>query len=221
VTDRPVTEPGQKSPARGAAALLATRLEQGPLHSLETLKSRLALIANRGVAELGELRDLDRLASSALQQLDEIMLSLPADTQPDLSPDFWVRLGEICGGFHSSSGLECRLVIPQGHARLPTAVAEILLRVLAELLTNVRKHACANSVEVSSAVGADGSIVFVVKDDGIGLAAPERIRPLEDGTFGLWSIKQRLQEIGAHMELANEGGLCARVVLPPPPRPTR
>ncbi len=97
-------------------------------------------------------------------------------------------------------------------------MAEILLRVIGELLTNVRKHACANSVEVSSAVRSDGAIVFTVKDDGIGLSAPERIRPLEDGTFGLWSVKQRLQEIGAFMELTNDAGLCARVILPPPPR---
>ena len=106
-------------------------------------------------------------------------------------------------------------MIPQGHTRFQAPVAEILLRVVAELLTNVRKHACANSVEVSSSVRTDGSVVVVIKDDGIGLAAPDRIRPLEDGTFGLWSIKQRLQEIGGFMEIENDAGLCARVILPP------
>jgi signal transduction histidine kinase len=222
VPDQQTNESGRKRAAAGAeASALAARLEQGPLEALESLKSRLALVASRGVAELAELRELDRLAGSALQQLDEILLGLPTDSGQSPSPDFWVRLGEVCGGFHSSSGLECRLVIPQGHGRLSPAVAEILLRVIAELLTNVRKHACANSVEVSSSVRADGSVVFLVKDDGIGLAAPERIRPLEDGTFGLWSVRQRLQEIGAFMELANDGGLCVRVVLPAQPRPAR
>ena len=218
-----MTESGRKQAAASAdASALAARLEQGPLETLEALKSRVAVIASRGVAELRELYELDQLASTALKELDEIILALPDDdARPNPSPDFWVRLGEVCGGFHSSSGLECRLVISQGHGRLPAAVAEILLRVLGELLTNVRKHACANSVEVSSAVRSDGAIVFTVKDDGIGLAAPERIRPLEDGTFGLWSIKQRLQEIGAFMELTNEAGLCARVILPPQPRLSR
>ena len=218
-----MTESGRKQAAASAdASALAARLEHGPLETLDALKSKVALIASRGVAELRELYEVDQLASTALKELDEIMLALPAD-DPDLNPapDFWVRLGEVCGGFHSSSGLECRLVISQGHSRLPAAVAEVLLRVLGELLTNVRKHACANSVEVSSAVRSDRAVVFTVKDDGIGLAAPERIRPLEDGTFGLWSIKQRLQEIGAFMELTNEGGLCARVVLPPQPRFSR
>ena len=218
-----MTESGRKQAAASAdASALAARLEQGPLETLEALKGKLAVVASRGVAELRELRELDQLAGAALKELDAIILALPADdSDPNPAPDFWVRLGEVCGGFHSSSGLECRLVIPQGHTRLPAAVAEILLRVLGELLTNVRKHACANSVEVSSAVRSDGAVMFTVKDDGIGLAAPERIRPLEDGTFGLWSIKQRLQEIGAFMELANDAGLVARVILPAQPRVSR
>ncbi len=218
-----MTESGRKQAAASAdASALAARLEQGPLETLEALRSKVAIVASCGVADLRELYELDLLASTALKELDDIILALPGDgSEPNPSPDFWVRLGEVCGGFHSSSGLECRLVIPQGHTRLPPAVAEILLRVLGELLTNVRKHACANSVEVSSAVRPDGAVVFTVKDDGIGLAAPERIRPLEDGTFGLWSIKQRLQEIGAFMELTNDAGLCARVILPPRPRSQR
>ena len=218
-----MTESGRKQAAASAeGSALAARLEQGPVETLEALKSKLAIVASRGVAELRELHELDQLAGTALKELDEIILALPGDdSEPNPSPDFWVRLGEVCGGFHSSSGLECRLVIPQGHTRLPPAVAEVLLRVLGELLTNVRKHACANSVEVSSLMRSDGAVVFTVKDDGIGLAAPDRIRPLEDGTFGLWSIKQRLQDIGAFMELTNDAGLCARVILPAQPRTPR
>jgi signal transduction histidine kinase len=196
---------------------IVEQLEQGPLQALEALKSRIGVIADRGVTAVDELREIDRLAAAALDALDTVILAAPAsgrDTATQRSTDFWVRLGELCGGFHSSSGLECRLVIPQGHTRFHAPVAEILLRVIAELLTNVRKHACANSVEVSSSVRADGSVAVVIKDDGIGLAAPERIRPLEDGTFGLWSIKQRLQEIGGFMELENDAGLCARVIVP-------
>ncbi len=218
-----MSESGRKQAAASAErSALAARLEQGPLETLEALKSKVAVVATRGVVDPRELYELDKLAGTALQELDDIILALPADdSERNSSPDFWVRLGEVCGGFHSSSGLECRLVIPQGHTRVPPAVAEILLRVLGELLTNVRKHACANSVEVSSAVRSDGAVVFSVKDDGIGLSAPERIRPLEEGTFGLWSIKQRLQQIGAFMELTNDAGLCARVVLPPQPRTPR
>ena len=196
---------------------LAEALEQGPLQALETLKTRIAAVASRGVAALSELREIDRLAGTALDELDRVILSAAPANVADhgqRSADFWVRLGELCGGFHSSSGLECRLVIPQGHTRFRSPVAEILLRVVAELLANVRKHACANSVEVSSAVRADGSVVMIVKDDGIGLTAAEHIRPLADGAFGLWSIKQRLQEIGAFMELENDAGLTARVILP-------
>jgi signal transduction histidine kinase len=208
---------GETPPTGTDASGLAEQLEQGPLQVLEELKTRIAAVATRGVAAIGELREIDRLAATALAELDRVILAVPTASVAEggrRSADFWVRLGELCGGFHSSSGLECRLVIPQGHARFHAAVAEILLRVIAELLTNVRKHACANSVEVSSTVRADGAIVVSVKDDGIGLATPEHIRPLADGAFGLWSINQRLQEIGAFMELENDAGLCARVILP-------
>jgi signal transduction histidine kinase len=209
---------GENPPTNNETSGLAEQLEQGPLQTLEALKTRISAVATRGVAAVGELRDIDRLAATALDELDRVILAAPtasAASDNRRSADFWVRLGELCGGFHSSSGLECRLMIPQGHTRFPAAVAEVLLRVVAELLTNVRKHACANSVEVSSKVRADGSVVVTVKDDGIGLAAHEHIRPLADGAFGLWSIEQRLQEIGAFMELENDGGLCARVILSP------
>jgi signal transduction histidine kinase len=209
-------ERGENAESGSGGSDLVEQLEQGPLQALEALKTKVAAVASRGVAAIGELREIDRLAAAALDELDRIILAAPVAHDPaaNRSPDFWVRLGELCGGFHSSSGLECRLVIPQGNTRFHAPVAEILLRVIAELLTNVRKHACANSVEVSSSVRADGSVVVVIKDDGIGLAALDRIRPLEDGAFGLWSIKQRLQEIGGFMELENDGGLCARVILP-------
>jgi signal transduction histidine kinase len=211
-------ERGEPAAAGDEPPGIVEQLEHGPLQTLEALKTRIAAIAERGVAAVDELREIDRLAATALNELDKVILAAPATAQDPAAhraPDFWVKLGELCGGFHTSSGLECRLVIPQGRTRFSAPAAEILLRVVAELLTNVRKHACANSVEVSSCVQANGSVVVVVKDDGIGLAAPDRIRPLEDGTFGLWSIKQRLREIGGFMELTNDGGLCARVMLPP------
>jgi signal transduction histidine kinase len=212
---------GDQPAASAATTGLVDRLERGPLRALEALKTRIAAVADRGVAALDDLRDIDRLAATALDELDQVILAAPGSAEDPAerrSADFWVRLGELCGGFHSSSGLECRLVIPQGRSHFHAAAAEVLLRVIAELLTNVRKHACANSVEVSSTVRADGSVVVTVKDDGIGLTAPEQIRPLEDGTFGLWSIKQRLQEIGGFMELENDAGLCARVIVPPTAR---
>jgi len=198
-----VTESANKQTAPSAdTSTLAARLEQGPLATLEALKRKVAVVSSRGVAEPRELQELDQLTSTALKQLDEIILALPADdSEPNQSADFWVRLGEVCGGFHSSSGLECRLVIPQGHSRLPSAVAEILLRVLGELLTNVRKHACANSVEVSSAVRSDGAVVFTVKDDGTHPTARGRhFRSLEHqtaapGNRGIHGADERIRTV--------------------------
>jgi two-component system, NarL family, sensor kinase len=87
-------------------------------------------------------------------------------------------------------------------------------RAVRELLTNVRQHARATSVRVTSHERPD-AVAITVSDDGVGLPAEGlRRHPAVDGAFGLWSVEQRLREIGAKLEIDSGSGTRVTLVLP-------
>ncbi|HSK22764.1 MAG TPA: GAF domain-containing sensor histidine kinase [Egicoccus sp.] len=88
---------------------------------------------------------------------------------------------------------------------VPPAVAEQLLPVLREALTNVAKHAEASDVEVELTVES-GGVVLIVSDDGRGLpATPGR-------GFGRRNLAERAERLGGGVEWsAREDGAGTRL----------
>ena len=128
------------------------------------------------------------------------------------------RLTDLCDEFRSQGGIACEAALDERHTRFDDEVSEVVFRVVRELLTNVRQHARAKHVTVSSAFRRDGSIGITVADDGIGLP-PHRRRghPFdESGGIGLWSIDQRLRAFEAMLDIeaATGRGTKATVILP-------
>ena len=85
-----------------------------------------------------------------------------------------------------------------------------------ELLVNVAKHAQANQVTVLMEV-TDGVLKIVVQDDGVGfdsreLSQPEGIK----GGFGLFSIKERMTDLGGALEIESQPGKGGRAILTVP-----
>jgi two-component system NarL family sensor kinase len=124
------------------------------------------------------------------------------------------RLIGLCAGFRLDSGIPCHLLVIPSHAELKPLASAIVFRAIRELLNNVQQHAQATSVEVSSTIRDDGTVEFSVRDDGVGLVEPVASwQPGEDGV-GLWSVIQRLREVGGFLETESDGGACFRIVLP-------
>jgi signal transduction histidine kinase len=94
---------------------------------------------------------------------------------------------------------------------VPQAVAEDVVAVLEEALSNVARHAQASAVEISLTVSS-GRLALSVSDDGVGL--PEQGR-----RSGLRNLAERAEHRGGDMTAAarEEGGtrLLWRVPLPP------
>ncbi|MFG1807737.1 GAF domain-containing protein [Streptomyces sp. NPDC049040] len=94
---------------------------------------------------------------------------------------------------------------------VPQAVAEDVVAVLEEALSNAARHAQASAVEVSLTVSA-GRLVLTVTDNGVGL--PEQGR-----RSGLRNLAERAEQRGGGMTATarEEGGtrLMWRVPLPP------
>lgn len=140
---------------------------------------------------------------------------MPGGTSTDLFP----RLLALCEEFRAQGDIACEVALEECHTHFNAEVSEVVFRTVRELLTNVRQHASAKKVKVSSIARHDGAIGIMVADDGIGLP-PHRRRgnPFdESGGIGLWSIDQRLRgfEAALDIEATAGAGTQATVILPP------
>jgi two-component system NarL family sensor kinase len=196
---------------------LAERLHDGPLQELVALQLRAANLA-RLAAEGADDRqarviELGNLAQAAIEHLQQIIRDLMGDASRPVA--LFVRLTDLCDQFRAGSGIDCRLLAVPAHVRFEPAVSEVIFRALRELLTNVRKHSQATVVKITSRFRHDGAVSISVSDNGIGLHSVSRRRnPFEGGGFGLWSIEHRLGEFGGGLEIENDPGLRATIVVP-------
>ena len=97
---------------------------------------------------------------------------------------------------------------------LGDAAQTVVLRVVQEALQNVRKHAVATNVVVTTAL-ADGQWVMEVRDDGRGFdtgAVAARGRR----NFGLQFMRERAELVGAQFEVRSrpEAGTVVRLAIP-------
>ncbi len=92
----------------------------------------------------------------------------------------------------------------------------LLFRAVRELLFNVLKHAQANCAKVC--MRRDGEhLRVIVEDNGVGFA-PDKLGAASGKIegFGLFSIRERLNYFGGHMEIESIPGEVTRVILTVP-----
>ena len=95
-------------------------------------------------------------------------------------------------------------------------VRAILFRNVRELLINVVRHADASQVNVRLK-NAEGNIVLVVEDDGMGFdpGAASHTAAHQAG-FGLFSIQERMNDMGGTFEIISESGQGTQAILSMP-----
>ncbi len=95
-------------------------------------------------------------------------------------------------------------------------IRTVLFRDVRELLMNVVKHSQAGKVKVSIRK-ADKHITVSVEDDGCGFDL-EKINGTATGKagFGLFSIQERLKELGGHLDIKSRRGKGTFVTLSAP-----
>lgn len=89
----------------------------------------------------------------------------------------------------------------------------LLFTAVRELLVNVVKHSGATRVKVTVR-RMDGSISIHVADDGRGFDASRYSYHIAEARgFGLFSIRERLQSLGGHVDVRSQAGRGARIIL--------
>jgi signal transduction histidine kinase len=92
--------------------------------------------------------------------------------------------------FEARTGLQSVVDVRAITERLPVTVEVAIFRIIQEALENVRRHAQASRVEVDI-YEQDGSLVFSVTDDGIGLQ-PDKVGS-RGRSLGLVSMHDRAE----------------------------
>ncbi|TYQ09999.1 UNVERIFIED_ORG: two-component system NarL family sensor kinase [Gordonia westfalica J30] len=198
---------------------LADSLHDGALQYVLAARQELATL--RGSADPvtldrvdGALRDSARLLRSTLSELHPAVLE-----QAGLA----VALTDLASSYGSRAGAPSISVDTAAWpTELRTTADSLLFAAARELLTNVVKHADADTAEVTAEFD-DGVARLVVVDDGVGL--PDEIEVEElirrrqaAGHIGLASRRVRIEGVGGAFSLQNRPGGGTAVVVEVPAR---
>ena len=140
--------------------------------------------------------------------LDDVR-RLTVELRPPALDDFGLepaleRLTSLVG---ARSGVDIQLSVRSAVA-LPADQETAIYRIVQEALTNIVKHAKANSVSII--VMASGETVrLVIEDDGTGFD-PEKVR---EGALGLVGIRERVVILGGRFELESAPGDGTTIVV--------
>jgi signal transduction histidine kinase len=176
--------------------------------------------------ELGLLRD--KVIADGTPRLDQILdlidtgirsiRSVTNDLRPSLLDDLGLlpALRSLVADFSERSGIQTGLVAPPNLPTLSREAELALFRALQEALSNVLRHARAQSVDVGISISPAG-VLLQVQDDGMGPPAATMLNTLEhEGHMGLAGMRERITALGGSVRLmANNGsGALLEVVVP-------
>ncbi len=189
---------------------IARELHDEAGQSLTSLLMGLNVLERRFGAQ-PEVADLRRTAESVLEGLRRLVRDLrPASLdQLGLSSALARHMATV----RKASGLDIRYEASGfEEKRLSLATESALFRVVQEALTNVLRHARANSVEVTAERRGD-RLAVTVKDDGIGFEPSE---PGMKGRMGLLGMRERVEMLGGTLSVESAPGAGTTVVVEVP-----
>lgn len=196
--------------------LLARELHDSIAQSLAFLKIQATLLRDEigqagsaGPRVHGTLAELDTGIRESLSDVRELLLHFRTRTNAeDIAPALRATLTK----FEHQTGLAATLTLEgEGMALAPDVQVQVL-HVVQEALSNVRKHAQAQRVQVT--VQQSPQWVVEVLDDGRGMD-PQSTAP-DETHVGLRIMRERAASIGAALEVASApgAGTCVTLTLP-------
>ena len=196
-------------------ARLAQDIHDGPIQALSNAifqadyAERMSATDPTIAAEIGSLRGLLR---RELDNLRGFISQLRPPTLDELGLDGAIE--EAVGRLRATSALQLTTDLRAPNDVLDDDQQTVALRVTQEALQNVRKHAAASTVVVSTDVAED-AWTLEIRDDGrgfdVGTVAARGRR-----NFGLQFMRERAELIGARFDVRSrpDGGTVVRLEIP-------
>jgi PAS domain S-box-containing protein len=193
---------------------IATGLHDSVGQILAFLKIELGDLQQSGLPKesVNVIRNLRERIEQAIKQTRTLTF--------DMSPPELYTLGlgsaleELAHRFSEERGLICSVDVRDDSYPLSDQVKVLLYRSVRELLINAAKHAEAESVQIIMS-RVDDNIEIVLEDNGIGFDTTclDSTKCVKSPGFGLFSIGQRLRQMGGKLEINSTKGKGTKITL--------
>ncbi len=183
---------------------------------LATIKIKLSVVL--GLIPAGDAFQLVSEIRQLLSQTIEDTRTLTFQISPPVLYEFGLPaalewLAEQAGRQH---GLAVDFAGPDSCPDMCDDVRAVLFQAASELVANIVRHAGTTNARVSLTVN-DQRAVIRVEDDGVGFdVTRSRGQMLANSSFGLFSIAERLQQLGGQLDIDSAPGSGTRVTLTVP-----
>lgn len=194
---------GDEARRRFASALHDDSLQLLTAAELQLERIRTEANGSHQSVQFDQLKSTLRKVEDSLRQLLVNMSTETLDLHVDLNEAISERLESV--RFHSGIETQVDLRLPN---QVPAATQAIVLKNVAEALTNVEKHARATRVFLA-AEPVGGGIRVEIVDDGAGFVVAEAVHV--PGHLGLLAMKERAQLAGGWFRIDSEPGAGAKV----------
>lgn len=153
------------------------------------------------------VRDIERMLDDAIATAGRVVQEL----RPGILREFGLAAAveSYAGDYEQRTGLRCEVLCADYDIEVDEDVSLALFRSCQEALANVSKHAQASRAEIRLIQDGD-EIVLEVGDDGCGVHPADMQKPK---SFGLRGIRERLAQLGGHMEICSVLPKGSKLVL--------
>lgn len=181
--------------------------------NLTAIKMALALLIRRLPATAPALLEKAAYVDSLVDRTIEAVHRISGDLRPGIL-DFGIvaAIEWQSREFEKQLGIPCDFSAPGEDIQLNPDQATALFRIFQEALTNIGKHARASRVRVRLARD-ERSVRMAIIDDGLGIAAADRIKPK---SFGIRGMMERANALGGNLTVnpAPGGGSVVALEIP-------
>ena len=195
---------------------LSLELHDEVIQDLTGLRYDLVAI-ERGIeiqAALSGLRQIEDRVGGAISRLRRVC----ADLRPLALDDLGLLsvLQQYVAEFADQTSISARFHFQGSDERLPAEISLDLFRSVQEALSNVRKHAEAQRVEVSLRI-SPRELVLTIEDDGRGFEKPSSFGVFtRQRHFGLANVQERVRIIGGRLDIESHPGRGTKLTVEVP-----
>jgi signal transduction histidine kinase len=158
-----------------------------------------------------KLKKLHEMSDSALDGVRRFS----QDLRPSILDDLGLipALEWLITDLEKRYGMATSVGITGMRRRLPPEIELTVFRITQEVLSNIRRHSRASSVEMNLDFSSD-ALTLIICDNGQGFHIPERTSDLAlSGKLGIIGMRERARLIGGTLIVQSEKGAGTTVTL--------
>lgn len=153
-------------------------------------------------------------AIGEIEDISDIIRNVMAELRPAVLDDYGLAaaLRGYGEAFSHRTGIDVDIIDTQSSARLPSDIETALYRIVQEALTNISKHAHANTATISLTATSE-TVSVVIEDDGHGFDAHNGDLLQQRGGWGLLTMQERAEGVGGHCDFSSKPGQGVTVTV--------